>query len=580
MAPIERRGRGRDAVAVVLLTGLIIWGCSDGKQCKPTDRMACLEGAMYAIDSCGEPTEMLSRCPCGCLEDQSGCIPDCTAAEVDGGPPDGGVPDGGGDAGGDGPGADTAGDRPGGDGVETCTPPDSRPCYPGPAGTEGVGACRAGSQECVGGTWSRCTGAVVPAAEVCNGQDDDCDGTTDLNGCVPDGMLIEVSPPYTEGNMTYGDEHPAVAFDGTNFLVVWEDQRATNPDIYAARVTPAGQVLDPDGIPVAVLPGEQQTPSVNFDGTNFLVVWYDQHTDPGNGRMSGVHAALVSPAGAVLDQDGFLVSSRASRSPVVAHGGASHLVAWILLSTNQVGETVCEIHGARVDPDGTVVDDDPVLLAGPYPSMRDPWLAYGADAFLLVWGDDSEQVNPEQTVQDVYGMMVDTNGGLTAGPRFAVTTAPGANRASRAAFGGTRFLVAWYHNLIEGGSYVQDGVDAARVGADGTLQDADGIDLNTDVEVGQYDPSVTYDGSNFQVVYRDMRMGCGGAIYMSAVSAGGQVRNPAGTAVFIDESCRTGSEEEGPGHYVDSLAAARGGDQILVVWASMHAGIYAVRVQP
>jgi hypothetical protein len=55
----------------------------------------------------------------------------------------------------------------------------SRPCYAGPAGTAGIGTCRSGTETCRMGTWSRCVGEVVPTMETCNGVDDDCDGTTD-----------------------------------------------------------------------------------------------------------------------------------------------------------------------------------------------------------------------------------------------------------------------------------------------------------------------------------------------------------------------------------------------------------------
>ncbi|MFO0606448.1 MAG: MopE-related protein [Polyangiales bacterium] len=55
----------------------------------------------------------------------------------------------------------------------------ARRCYGGPAGTMGVGTCRAGTEVCVGGTWSACTGEVTPRAETCDGADDDCDGTPD-----------------------------------------------------------------------------------------------------------------------------------------------------------------------------------------------------------------------------------------------------------------------------------------------------------------------------------------------------------------------------------------------------------------
>ncbi|MHC4837733.1 MAG: MopE-related protein [Planctomycetota bacterium] len=55
-----------------------------------------------------------------------------------------------------------------------------RPCYNGPAGTEGVGLCRAGEQRCGEAlTWGPCDGEVRPDAEVCNGRDDDCNGEDD-----------------------------------------------------------------------------------------------------------------------------------------------------------------------------------------------------------------------------------------------------------------------------------------------------------------------------------------------------------------------------------------------------------------
>ncbi len=55
----------------------------------------------------------------------------------------------------------------------------TQPCYGGPTGTDGVGLCMAGSQTCSGGSFGSCTGEVRPATELCNGDDDDCDGTPD-----------------------------------------------------------------------------------------------------------------------------------------------------------------------------------------------------------------------------------------------------------------------------------------------------------------------------------------------------------------------------------------------------------------
>lgn len=77
--------------------------------------------------------------------------------------------------------------------IDTCdgttpvhTLSESVPCYTGPAGTEGVGACRAGIQRCdeQGNPVGGCEGEVVPRPEVCDsdGNDEDCDGDTNEEG--------------------------------------------------------------------------------------------------------------------------------------------------------------------------------------------------------------------------------------------------------------------------------------------------------------------------------------------------------------------------------------------------------------
>jgi hypothetical protein len=60
-----------------------------------------------------------------------------------------------------------------------CAPGASRSCYDGPAGTEGQGLCKAGSQTCAndGASWGACVGEVLPKPEDCaTPEDEDCDG--------------------------------------------------------------------------------------------------------------------------------------------------------------------------------------------------------------------------------------------------------------------------------------------------------------------------------------------------------------------------------------------------------------------
>lgn len=72
-------------------------------------------------------------------------------------------------------------------GAGECQPGKRVTCYSGPAGTQGVGACRAGSALCdASGKLMACEGEVVPSTELCDGDDDDCDGVVDedvTNAC-------------------------------------------------------------------------------------------------------------------------------------------------------------------------------------------------------------------------------------------------------------------------------------------------------------------------------------------------------------------------------------------------------------
>src|SRR5512139_3518422 len=64
-----------------------------------------------------------------------------------------------------------------------CRSGETRGCYAGPVETRGVGTCRDGSQSCVvgpggvGASFGTCSGSTLPVAELCDGLDNDCDGT-------------------------------------------------------------------------------------------------------------------------------------------------------------------------------------------------------------------------------------------------------------------------------------------------------------------------------------------------------------------------------------------------------------------
>lgn len=60
-----------------------------------------------------------------------------------------------------------------------CNNGEKRPCYTGPAGTQGVGICRGGTQTCIDLLWGACENEVTPQWETCNGMDDNCNWHVD-----------------------------------------------------------------------------------------------------------------------------------------------------------------------------------------------------------------------------------------------------------------------------------------------------------------------------------------------------------------------------------------------------------------
>ena len=54
-------------------------------------------------------------------------------------------------------------------------------CYDGPDNTLDVGLCKAGTATCAGGFWTACANQTLPAAELCDGLDNDCDDEVDQN---------------------------------------------------------------------------------------------------------------------------------------------------------------------------------------------------------------------------------------------------------------------------------------------------------------------------------------------------------------------------------------------------------------
>ncbi len=144
-------------------------------------------------------------------------------------------------------------------------------------------------------------------------------------GCRVDrsGKTLEATP-FVISSAADLRESPRVSSSGDVFMVVWQDLRnGKDWDVYAARVTPDGKTLDPDGVLVGGGAHNQALPDVAWDGQAFQVVWQDFRS----GKQYQTYGARVSKDGKVLDPQGALLGTGKTGNahffgPSVASSGA------------------------------------------------------------------------------------------------------------------------------------------------------------------------------------------------------------------------------------------------------------------
>lgn len=234
------------------------------------------------------------------------------------------------------------------------------------------------------------------------------------------------------GAASEAQTEPAIAFGDSQSLVVWTDRRTgdDSPTLYAARFTAGGAVLDPFGFPVAA----GHSPAIGYDGTRFLVVY-----QTGFGTNASLRGARVEPTGTVVDPGGFLIAAGTTRgTPSIVFTGASYLVAWSYDAPEGLRP---HLASARVTPGGEVLDPGGVvfepaegLLDANHPCV--PKLAFDGTNVLLAWVTDrvyGARLGP-------HGETVDTVAFAVTPP---LRSRPADLNSIAAAYDGTDHVIVW-----------------------------------------------------------------------------------------------------------------------------------------
>ncbi len=297
------------------------------------------------------------------------------------------------------------------------------------------------------------------------------------------GPEFDLGQPLVD-TQTAAETKQAVASNASGVaLVVWavNNSSYSAADVYGARIAPGGELLDPEGIPIGTGPLEETSPAVASDGSGWFVAWSGAQAN----TESRIFGARVTSAGEVLDPTGIPIatSDAQSRQPSVASDGTNYLVTW----ASSGSWTVPTLHGARIAPDGSVLDPNSIVVTAALTPWfyETPWrgLAFDGTDWLAVW--NSPTLGGPDLTENIYGTRISSAGALRGS--FLISNAAGNQISPAISCRGPDCFVAWQS---------PDGIAGARVSG-GAVLDSGGIVIAPGSSPPRRSPEVAWDGSNW-----------------------------------------------------------------------------------
>ncbi len=321
-----------------------------------------------------------------------------------------------------------------------------------------------------------------------------------------DGTVLDTAGIALSSRVNCG--YPSIVFGDSLFFVIWYDN---DNNIYGTRLSTSGIPLDPDGIAISKTGTSFNHASAGFDGTSFWAAW---------NTPSGVRAARISLAGELLDTTAIPVSQKNSSrdwlKPSIASGDNQNLIVWTDAGNNR---KIRYVFGARVSPEGIVLDTAGISIASIDGYDSYPSAFCTGEKYYVVWGDNAINYGVRGAFLLSDGSVQDT---------FSIT----------ASGGGTPVTVSdstfSYTLWREGDEFTHDaGIYGSRVSHNGTLLDAQPRLLSTALRA-QSNPSVCSNGTEFLLVWQELCTGTGHDIYGIRIDSTGIRLQPRPFLIFSD----------------------------------------------
>jgi MYXO-CTERM domain-containing protein len=329
---------------------------------------------------------------------------------------------------------------------------------------------------------------------------------------------------------------PAVSWDGSRYVVVWEDSRVAGSgiELYLARLSAEGMVVDGSGLALLspAQPGDQTQPSIAASPSgHHLIAWIDPRSGTAEvfvARFFSSNALLPEPGGAAVTN----TTQAAEARPSVACAVQSCLVAF-----QQTAGATTEVRATRVYPSGDLQDQSPLDLVANDPGRLTelaPATTATTATFFVVWEDDRSR-QTGLLGADLYGRTVPDLGSVTPGQGTIVASGDyRQSHASLASLTAQQILAVWQDQRPGTATASEDiwrsrfslGLQAAAPGA--TLVQAPRAQLS---------PKLAGSGRGRALaVWQDFRNGAFGLTYATRVDANGASLDGAGFPVIVQNA--------------------------------------------
>jgi hypothetical protein len=260
--------------------------------------------------------------------------------------------------------------------------------------------------------------------------------------------------------------NPKLAWNGENFLVVWQDRRDGDFNIYGTLVSPEGVVPDSDGFGIAATtcqPGswcEEEYPALDWSGESFMVVWRFER-----GWITAIKGRRISAGGDLIGSSLEIPTTEYFGAPNIAWGDTNYLV--VFRGKGDIGSY--DIYGQLISIDGTLIGNNIPIYQDDF-TQGNPYIAWGAGNYLVVWEDD------RNGDYDIYGARVSSQGDILDPEGIPIFVGTGIQEPCGLTYDGTNYVVLW----LDEGADEYDNLNATyctRVSPEGVVLDLQGTPI-------------------------------------------------------------------------------------------------------